>query len=206
MPLRATSPPTWASEQASPSLPRKPGPDAARSRRPCSAACGLYWLLDDGGLGIERADVGFWRDFLARRRRFIAEVLAKLRSPARPRRTRSARCWAHRDSRPRCPRGRRPAVPRRGRGVRPAPVDLGLGDRTEPAGRPDVAHAPVQLARVEPEPLLPAPAPAGRGCDLQYATDVEEDRPYRLSTPAPVRRRRVPPRRTRPRRRSVPPG
>ncbi len=38
---------------------------------------GIFWLLDQGR-SLQQADIGHWRDFLARRRRFITQILARV--------------------------------------------------------------------------------------------------------------------------------
>ena len=59
-----------------------PFKDLDRARREELGDClaeGLYWLLDHR-LPIGNADIEHWRDFLARRRRFIDELIGKLHS------------------------------------------------------------------------------------------------------------------------------
>jgi hypothetical protein len=59
-----------------------PYADPGRARREEFGDCigeGLYWLLDSG-LGVDAADVAFWRDFLLRRRRLLVHVLHRARS------------------------------------------------------------------------------------------------------------------------------
>lgn len=60
-----------------------PFADPGRARREEFGDClaeGLYWLLD-GNRSLELADRAYWRDFLARRRRFLDRLLWRSRSP-----------------------------------------------------------------------------------------------------------------------------
>jgi hypothetical protein len=62
--------------------PYRPFADPRRARDEEFGDCvgeGLYWLLDDR-MSIGDADSTFWRDFLLRRRRFVGQILDKVRS------------------------------------------------------------------------------------------------------------------------------
>ena len=62
--------------------PYRPFADPQRARDEEFGDCvgeGLYWLLDDE-MSADDADAPFWREFLRRRRRFVAQVLHKVRA------------------------------------------------------------------------------------------------------------------------------